>query len=84
MLTALAVAPPDSGGGFLRLTQTMHREAASMLKHGHKNALSDAKSAVRAYAKDPSDTNAERVETAWNAVKRLRAAANWQRRGQDQ
>ncbi len=55
-----------------------------MLNEDHRNSLSDAKIAVRAYAKDPSDTNAERVEAAWQAVKRLRAAANWQRRDQDQ
>jgi len=48
-----------------------------MLNEDHKNALSDAKSAVRAYAKNPSDTNAERVETAWQTVKRLKAATMW-------
>ena len=48
-----------------------------MLNEDYKKALSDAKIAVRAYAKDPTDTIAERVETAWQTIKRLRAASNW-------
>jgi hypothetical protein len=55
-----------------------------MLKHDHKNALRDAKAAVSAYARDPSDRNAEQVETAWQTVKRLQAASNWRRPGQNQ
>ena len=55
-----------------------------MLNETYRNALSDAKSAVRAYANEPSERNAERVEVAWQTVKRLRAAANWQRPSQDQ
>ena len=48
-----------------------------MLNDDHKTALCDAKIAVRAYAEDPSDTNAERVEVAWQSVKRLKAASMW-------
>ena len=48
-----------------------------MLNEDHKTALSDARIAVRAYAEDPSDTNAERVEVAWQSVKRLKAASMW-------
>jgi hypothetical protein len=55
-----------------------------MLNDDIKNVLNDAKSAVRAYARDPSNRNAEQVETAWQTVKRLRAASNWRRPDQDQ
>ena len=55
-----------------------------MLKQDHKNAIRDAKAAVSAYAKDPSDRNAEQVESTWQTVKRLQAASNWRRPDQDQ
>ena len=54
-----------------------------MLKDDRKNVLHDAKIAVRAYAKDPSDTNAERVESAWQTVKHLQAAAVWRQPDKD-
>ena len=43
-----------------------------MLNDYHKNALSDAKSAVRAYAKEPSDRNAVQVQLALETVKDLK------------
>ena len=48
-----------------------------MLNEDHKKVLTDARTAVRAYAKDRSEKNAERVESAWQAVKRMRAASAW-------
>ena len=48
-----------------------------MLTDDRKNILQDAKIAVRAYAKDPSEANAERVESAWQTVKHLQAASIW-------
>ena len=40
-----------------------------MPQDDRKKAFNAAKSAVNAYAKDPSDKNAERVQGAWGAVK---------------
>jgi hypothetical protein len=37
-----------------------------------------------AYAKDPSDRNAERVESGWQTVKHLRAASIWRQKTDDQ
>ena len=42
-----------------------------------KKAISAAKSAVKAYAKDPSDKNAENVQAAWDTVKELRSVSVW-------
>ena len=41
-------------------------------------ALNAAKSAVNAYARDPSDGNAARVQSAWGAVKDMQTAPFWQ------
>jgi hypothetical protein len=49
-----------------------------MPQDDRKKVFNAAKSAVNAYAKDPSDKNAERVQGAWGAVKDLQAAAIWQ------
>ncbi len=51
-----------------------------MPQDDRKKAFNAAKSAVNAYAKDPSDGNAARVEAAWGAVKDLQAAPLWQQR----
>jgi hypothetical protein len=49
-----------------------------MPKDDRKRALKAAKSAVNTYAKDPSDKNAERVQSAWKSVKDLQAVPIWQ------
>ncbi len=69
--------------------ETIHRQAchvrvfprrvpAIMPQDDRKKVLNAAKSAVNAYAKDPSDGNAARVQAAWVAVKDLQTAAIWQ------
>jgi DNA replication protein DnaD len=49
-----------------------------MPQDGRKKACNAAKLAVNAYAKDPSDKNAARVQSAWRAVKDMQAAPFWQ------
>jgi hypothetical protein len=49
-----------------------------MPKDDRKKAFNAAKSAVKAYAKDPSDENVEKVQAAWGAVRDMQAAAIWQ------
>ena len=49
-----------------------------MPQDDRKKALNAAKSAVNAYAKDPSDKNAERVQGAWGAVRDMQTAPFWQ------
>lgn len=44
-----------------------------MFNDDPKSALIAAKSAVSAYAKDPSDQNAARVQFTWKVVKDLQA-----------
>ena len=48
-----------------------------MLKDDRKRVFNAAKSEVNAYAKDPSEKNAERVQAAWGAVKDLQATPFW-------
>jgi len=50
-----------------------------MPQDDRKKVFNAAKSAVGAYAKDPSDQNAERVQSAWGAVKDMQAAPFWHR-----
>ncbi len=76
--------PSNCVGAFSIRNLIFPEVPATMLNDDLKNVLNDAKSAVRAYARDPSNKNAEQVETAWQTVKRLRAASNWRRPGQDQ
>ncbi len=54
--------------------------AATMLKDDRKNALNAAESAVNAYAKDPTDKNAAKVQSAWETVKDLQATPIWRQR----
>ncbi len=49
-----------------------------MPQNDRKKVFDAAKSAVNAYAKDPSDKNAERVQSAWGAVKDMQIAPFWQ------
>jgi hypothetical protein len=44
-----------------------------------KEALQDAKLAVRAYARDPSPENEAGVEAAFRRVRRLDGVARWRR-----
>ena len=48
-----------------------------MPQDDRKKTFNAAKSAVNAYAKDPSDKNAERVQGAWGAVKDRQAVPIW-------
>jgi hypothetical protein len=43
--------------------------------------MAAAKLAVRAYARDPSSSNAAEVELAWYWVRRLQSVSNWRRQG---
>ncbi len=49
-----------------------------MPQDDRKKVFDAAKSAVNAYAKDPSDKNAESVQAAWGAVKDMQTAPFWQ------
>lgn len=42
-----------------------------------KHALSDAKSAVRSYAKDPTAQHAREVEQTWSEVRRMDSLLHW-------
>jgi hypothetical protein len=44
-----------------------------------REAMTAAKLAVRAYARDPSSSNAAEVELAWHRVRRLQSVAEWRR-----
>jgi hypothetical protein len=44
-----------------------------------REAMTAAKLAVRAYARDPSSSNAAEVELAWQRVRRLQSVAEWRR-----
>ena len=44
-----------------------------------RDAMAAAKLAVRAYARDPSSSNAAEVELAWQRVRRLKSVAEWRR-----
>jgi hypothetical protein len=42
-----------------------------------RQAVQEAKQAVRAYAREPSRTNADAVERAWRKVRQLDSLAEW-------
>lgn len=46
-----------------------------MLQEIRADVLAAAKAATRAYARDPSDANAARVEAAWQTVRRFDTVA---------
>ena len=48
-----------------------------MIETTRLEALTAARAAVRAYARNPSDRNAAKVEAAWTLVRRLDAVAVW-------
>jgi hypothetical protein len=53
-----------------------------MLKDNRRTALNAAKSAVSAFAKDPSETNAAGVQSAWEKVRDLQAVPIWQQQAE--
>lgn len=42
-----------------------------------KRAWSEARAAVRAYSKDPSDSNAATVEVTWREIRRMDGVSFW-------
>ena len=50
-------------------------------KPERRQALQEAKQAVCAYARDPSQVNADAVEMAWRKVRQLDSLAEWRRGG---
>jgi hypothetical protein len=50
-------------------------------KPERRQALQEAKQAVRAYARDPSQVNADAVEMAWRRVRHLDGLAEWRQAG---
>ena len=42
-----------------------------------KRAWKEAKAAVRAYSKDPTDSNAAYVEVAWREIRRMDGVSFW-------
>jgi hypothetical protein len=46
-----------------------------------RQALQEAKQAVRAYARKPSQANADAVEMAWRKVRQLDSLAQWREAG---
>ena len=53
-----------------------------MVDSARVEALTAAKAAVRAYSKDPTDSNAAKVEAAWQAVRTLDAVSAWRQERQ--
>jgi hypothetical protein len=53
-----------------------------MTNESRKQALTAAKLAVRAYAKDPTDRNAALVRFAWQSVKTLPELPIWRQRSE--
>jgi hypothetical protein len=50
-----------------------------MQSEQRRDAMAAVKLAVRAYARDPSSSNAAEVELAWQRVRRLESVADWRR-----
>jgi hypothetical protein len=48
-------------------------------KPERRQALQEAKQAVRTYAREPSRANADAVEMAWRKVRQLDSVAEWRR-----
>jgi hypothetical protein len=46
-----------------------------------RQAVQEAKQAIRAYARDPSRPNADAVELAWRKVRQLDSLAEWRWEG---
>jgi len=65
--------------GMFALASVPRAGSATMPQNDRKTVFDAAKSAVNAYAKNPSDGNAARVQSAWGAVKDMQAAPFWHR-----
>jgi hypothetical protein len=48
-----------------------------MTDPNRKYAWYNIKSAIRAYAKDPTDQHAQRVEDAWREIRRTETVSHW-------
>ncbi len=48
-----------------------------MIDPERKQAWQQARAAVRAYSKDPSDSNAAHVEVAWRKIRRMDGVSFW-------
>lgn len=48
-----------------------------MIDPERKQAWKRARAAVRAYSKDPSDSNAANVEVAWRQIRRMDGVSFW-------
>ena len=48
-----------------------------MIDPERKQAWREARAAVRAYSKDPSDSNAAHVELAWREIRRMDGVSFW-------
>lgn len=48
-----------------------------MIDPKRKQAWQQARAAVRAYSKDPSDSNAAHVEVAWRKIRRMDGVSFW-------
>lgn len=48
-----------------------------MIDPERKQAWKQARAAVRAYSKDPSDSNAAHVEVAWREIRRMDGVSFW-------
>ena len=48
-----------------------------MIDPERKLAWREARAAVRAYSKDPSDSNAAHVELAWREIRRMDGVSFW-------
>jgi hypothetical protein len=79
-----AAAGPLSGG--VRLAIVRGRKTArtnpsngscQMIDPERKQAWRQARAAVRAYSKDPSDSNAAHVELAWQRIRRMDGVSFW-------
>jgi hypothetical protein len=46
-----------------------------------RQAVQEAKRAVRTYAREPSQANADAVEIAWRRVRQLDSLAQWRQAG---
>jgi hypothetical protein len=60
-----------------RETHLEDRKMQPTKRPERRQALQEAKLAVRAYARDPSQANADAVEVAWRTVRQLDSIAKW-------
>ena len=71
----MCTAPPGSAAD-----PDTKEYSVTMNDADRKHAWSNAKAAVRSYAKDPTAQSAERVEEAWNMIGRMDSLSHWRER----